>query len=130
MHAFFNDRPRDGVQRLWLRFNKRANRLVALGHPRAFVQQGCHGAKRRQIDLDRRAAQRLQMGNRLGKQRRAVWVAVELQVSWTRHAEPKTAGRTKIVAVRLQIARISIQRVFALRRAQHGARIGCSERKH
>ena len=56
------------MQRIGMGIEERADRGVALGHPRAFVEQARGLQEGRQLDLDALAAQRLQLAHRFAEQ--------------------------------------------------------------
>ncbi len=127
--ARFGDCASHRVQGLGLCFDEGTDRRVTLGHPRALVQQPGDVAEGRQIDLDRHAAQRAQVLDRLCELSSPAVVAVEDQVLRPRHTEAERR-RAEVAAVRRHRARIRVLRIGSLRRGQHRRRIGGRQREH
>ena len=130
LDALLGDDARHRVQRFRLGLDKVPDGLVTLGHPRAFIEQGRHRAKRPQVHGHRRATQGGQVRHRPGKLGRTFRVAMKLQVFHARHTKAKRAGGAEVVAMRGQGARIGVQRVRALRGREHRGRVTRRERKH
>ncbi|MNT07670.1 hypothetical protein D3C72_1423850 [compost metagenome] len=68
---------------------------VALGHPRAFIEQACGLQKRRQVQFHRFAAQGLEAVDGITEQQRAFRATEELQVLCTGYAETEGAWCTE-----------------------------------
>ena len=128
--AALGDLARDRVQRLRLGFDERADGCVALGHPRAFVEQGGDAAEGRQIDLDRHAAERLEVLDGLPEVRRAFGVSVELELAAARHPEAKRRRPSEVVAGGRHGARVRVQWIGPLRGGQHDRGVRCRQREH
>ncbi|MNI23042.1 hypothetical protein D3C73_766110 [compost metagenome] len=105
---------------------------VALGHPRAFIEQACGLQKRRQVQFHRFAAQGLETIDGIAEQQRAFRASKELQVLCTWYAEPERpwcAERRAVIPQRVAAA-VFVPRVEACGERQQltGLPRGGSER--
>jgi hypothetical protein len=100
-----------------------ADRRRALGHPRPVVEQARDGEKRREVDVDRFAAETREPLNGASEQRLDFGVAEERQIGSARQAEAEALRRLRQWAVegRERRAAVWVGGVEACRRRHRGS---------
>ena len=127
LRAAQGDLPGDREDRFRLAFDEGLDGVVALGHPGAAIEQAGGFEEGLEVQFHRDAAQAFQPGDRIGEERRVVFVAKKGPLIRTGDAEAEGLTGREAPAVGLRRATVGVGLVEASDDAEHAGRVGGGE---